>query len=99
MDASAEPLRVEDDFAELLALLEQFVGLGALCERHDAVDHGAELALADQLEHRVDLGRRRLIKKKKGELPAEQVANIDFVLVAGRRPAGHQPPAATPPPP
>jgi ketosteroid isomerase-like protein len=49
------PLRIQNDLAELLAILEQLMGSRAFRQGHGAVDDGAQLALAEkqvlQVEH------------------------------------------------
>src|SRR6266851_2841410 len=75
-------LRVQDDFAELLALFEQLVGVGALRQREGAVDHGAQLALPDQLQYGIELGPAAHIRAQDGQLAAEQVAEVELGLVA-----------------
>src|SRR3954469_20616886 len=62
-------------------------------ERHDAIDHGAELALLDEAEDAEEIALRPHRRSEDLDLAEEHVAEIDLGREAGRRAARHDAPA------
>lgn len=78
----------EDDFAELLSLLQVTVGSDAVIERPDPVDDGAEAAIGDQLQHGAEFVLRTHIRAHDRELAGEEKAEIEFGIITGGAAAG-----------
>src|SRR5215470_13205753 len=74
---------LKDDFAELGARFEIFVGQTAFGERERSIDYGLQFASGDKLENRCEFGFVAHVGAENGKLPAEEKAQIDFGIEAG----------------
>lgn len=88
-------LHAQNDFAELAAGFEVFVGEAAFGEGEGAIEDGPEFARGDEFEDRCEFGFVSHVRAEDGELAAEEEAEIDFGIEAGGGTAGDEAAAAS----
>src|SRR5215831_9882388 len=90
MHSKSELVDSQDDFAELVAGLEVFVGKATIGERKGKVEDWFEAASRHEFENGGEFGFSTHVGSKDRELAAEEEAEIDLGIIAGSGAAGDE---------